>query len=154
MKIEHSPESLKRLQHPPGKHQRTFATPLDRLPVFVAALLAGSPPLASGIVTIRSVVFEPKHLEALLRSADLPTEVTSGTAITGSGTAELHALLGAALADWLDFYFVPRPARFVLYADHDEYTTVFGARKGPLSRIAEAMSLAGVTDIAGYSREL
>jgi len=152
MKIHQAHDTLSRLGQPPGKHQHTFPTPLDRLPVFVAALLAGTPPIASGVITLRTVVFDPRHLIALLQSHNLVPELTAGTSITGSGPEELHSLLIAAFSDCLDFYFVPRPHRFRLYVDHDEFTTVFAPRKGPVSRIATAMSLAGLTGLPGQTR--
>jgi hypothetical protein len=154
MKIQHTPGSLKRVRRPSGQHQHTFRTALDRLPVFVAGLLAGTPPIASGTVILRAVVFEPRHVTALLKSYDLIQDLTADVSITASGAEELQALLIGAFSDWLDFYFVPNPHRFLVYADHDEYTTVFASRRGAISRIATAMSLAGISDVTGYTRDL
>jgi hypothetical protein len=63
-------------------------------------------------------------------------------------------LLEALLGDWLDFYFAPEPKHILLYADHDEYTTVFASRKGPLSQAANRLSALGIREIAGYARSL
>jgi hypothetical protein len=98
------------------------------------------------------VVFEPRHLAALLQSTGIEAPLAPEVSISASGSSELHALLLAAFTDLLDFYFVPNPRRFLVYADHDEYTTVFAARQGPVSRIATAMSLADIADVPGYNR--
>jgi hypothetical protein len=153
MKIEAVPGALKRLQRPPGKFQDTFRTALDRLPVFVAALLAGTPPIASGTVTLKAIAFEPRHLRQVLERHHLSHELGPDVTITASGPQELQALLVATFSDWLDFYFVPRPNRFLVYADHDEFTTVFSARKTAISRISTAMAVAGIAEVPGYTRE-
>lgn len=153
MKIETTPGALLRFKQSPGKFQHTFKTDLERLPTFVAALLAGTPPITSGTVTIKSVVFEPKHLRQVLAMHAIKDEPVSGMAITASGPEELHSLLIGTFSDWLDFYFTPRPGPFTVYADHDEYTTVFASRKFPISKIATAMALAGIADVPGYARE-
>jgi len=44
------------------------------------------------------------------------------------------------LSEWIDFFFVPTPKRFVIYADHDEYITFLAHRKGQLSVIVEALN--------------
>ena len=99
-------------------------------------------------------MFTPKHLEGLLSSHQLPLEYGNGWTIEATGAKECVELLEAALADWLDFFFLPQPKRFLMYADHDEYTTLFGARKGSLSRLTTALAAAGVEEIANYERSL
>ncbi len=152
MKIEPIAGALKRYERTPGKFQHTFRTALDRLPVFVAALLAGTPPIASGTVILKTVVFEPRHLLHLLASHNLGQDLGPDVTITASGAQELQALLAATFSDWLDFYFVPKPGRFLVYADHDEFTTVYSSRHTAVSRIATAMSVAGILDVPGYTR--
>jgi hypothetical protein len=152
MKSQVTPGILKRFHRPAGKFQQTFHTPLDRLPVFVAALLAGSPPTTAGAVTLKAIGSTPHHLPRLLATYDLPQELLPELTITATGAQEVQALLVAALSDWLDFYFLPKPNRFLIYADHDEFTTIFSARKTAVSRIAAAMAVAGVADVPGFSR--
>jgi hypothetical protein len=38
---------------------------------------------------------------------------------------EIAPLLEAALGDWVDFLFVPVPKPFAIYADHDDYITLY-----------------------------
>jgi hypothetical protein len=154
LRIQTIPGALKRFSRPSGTYQHTFRTPLDRLPVFVAALLAGAPPITAGTVTVKAVVSTPRHLASLLAVHDLPQDVGPDTTVTASGAEEVRVLLAATLADWLDFYFLPKPNRFLVYADHDEYTTVFSARRTAVSRIAAAMAVAGIADVPGYSRDV
>lgn len=151
MRIDSNLGSLKRLRRQIGPFQRTFQTPLDRLPAFAAWLLDGEP-LRSAAVTLEEVVFPPKSLTALLASHGLTADYVSGLTIVAEGPQECTALLTAALGDWLDFYFLPEPSRFLLYADHDEHTTVFAARKASLARIGTAMARGGFSEIEGYVR--
>ena len=61
-------------------------------------------------------------------------------------------LLQASFADWVDFLFVPSPDRFVLYADHDEWTTVFAANEVDLASMKSALHGGGFEMITGYTR--
>jgi hypothetical protein len=132
--------------------QRTFQTPLGRLAEFVECLFASDPP-SSAAAIVEQCVFQPKHLEALLASHDLPLQLNPDRRIIAAEGVESSALLGALLADWLDFYFEPIPKRFVLYADHDEYTTLFAAKKGPLAQLAHRLTGKGFIEISGYLRK-
>jgi hypothetical protein len=133
--------------------QRTFRTPLDRLPGFVDCLLTSDPPLACASAIVEQVVFTPKHLNALLTSHHLVLEHHVGRTIVAADGAESSALLTALLADWLDFFFEPTPPGFVVFADHDEYTTLF-AGVGTLRRRAGALKQQGFVEMSNYLRQL
>jgi hypothetical protein len=133
--------------------QRTFRTPLDRLPDFVECLLTSDPPLACASAIVKQVVFTPKHLDALLTSHHLVLEYHVGRTIVAADGAESSALLKALLADWLDFFFETSPPGFVLFADHDEYTTLF-AGVGTLRRRAGALKQKGFVEVSNYVRQL
>jgi len=133
--------------------QRTFRTPLDRLPEFVDCVLASDPPLACASAIVEQVVFTPKHLDALLTSHDLVLKCHVGHTIVAADGAESTALLEALLADWLDFFFEPSPPGFVLFADHDEYTTLF-AGVGTLRRRVGALKQKGFVEVSNYVRQL
>jgi hypothetical protein len=133
--------------------QRTFRTPRDRLPYFVDCLLTSDPPLACASAIVEQVVFTPKHLDALLTSHDLVLTCHVGRTIVAADGAESSALLEALLADWLDFFFEPSPAGFVLFADHDEYTTLF-AGVGTLRRRVGALREKGFVEVSNYMRQL
>ena len=134
-------------------YQETFRTTSRQVRLFTSTVLAAHTHLDAGSVTLEQVVFTPKNLEALLANNDLPLTYGRDTTITASGAKECEALLEAAWSDWLDFYFVPAPSTFQLFADHDEYTTFFAATKGHLARIVTALSAAGFSRVEGYRRE-
>ena len=105
-------------------------------------------------MTIDEAVFEPKHLISLLEHHSLSAEFGHDCAITASGQPEAAELLEAALSDWVDFAFVPAPKAFVIYADHDEYTTFYANTKSNLNRVITALSAAGFNKVPDYSRNL
>jgi hypothetical protein len=63
-------------------------------------------------------------------------------------------LLEAALSDWIDFIFVPTPKPFVIYADHDEFTTFYANTKSNLNPVVEALSARGFKRVQDYERDL
>jgi hypothetical protein len=153
MKIETIPGARKAARRAAGQYQRTFRTPLGRLQAFTTLILSSNVPIKSGYVLVDAVIAEPTHVGALLTSSNLAA-TCQGRTITANSIQECGALLLAALSDSIDFYFVPNPKRFVLYADHDEYTTVYAHSKGPLSQMATAIADAGFQEITDFARSL
>jgi hypothetical protein len=156
MEIVETPGASQRLRRVLGSRgyfQQTFVTPLDQLASFTMKVIAAHAPLVSAGVTVYQVVFPPKNLETLLAEHSLPLTYGRDWTIRATGPEEIAALLVAAWRDPLDFYFTPTPKRFHLFADHDEYTTVFGATKGHLSKLTTALSSAGFLRVDGYQRD-
>jgi hypothetical protein len=91
---------------------------------------------------------------AMLAQHSLPVQCRHGWSVTVTSQHEIKALLEAALGDWVDFLFVPTPEPFVIYADHDEYTTFYADTKSNLDRIVEALSAEGFDMALGYERHL
>ena len=158
MQIADTPGASKRLRRTLGRShayvQQTFRTPLQELASFTETVIAAHAPLESGSVTVEQVVFTPTNLQALLTSHKLPPNYGRDWTITAAGPEEITALLEAAWSDALDFYFTPTPRRFHLFADHDEYTTIFAPTKGQVSKLATALTGAGFSRVDGYEREL
>jgi len=155
MRTEPTPGSVNRLRRTAaGFQQRTFRAPLERLPAFVATLLAGPLPVTSASVVVRQVVFPARHVEVVLSSHGLPPACQADWSIVAEDAGESMALLTATFADWLDFFLVPLPKGYLLYADHDEYTTLFAPRRGTLSRLGDALTCAGFAEVSEYVREL
>ena len=144
--------SLKRLRNVPWRFQQTFLTPLRNLQPFVANIIAGRERIEAGTVTIDSVVFEPKKLNSLLASKSLPPSLQRESSIEAAGHQDVHALLQAALSDSVDFWFIPSPKPFVIYADHDEYTTFFANSKSNLNGVVEPLLKQGFTTV-DYERD-
>jgi len=153
MKVFDSPGALKQLRKSPWRFQKTFKTPLRRLDPFVAVIVqTGAPETA--YITIDQVVFEPKHWIDLLARYSLPSRYGKGISVTAAGQREIGELLHAAFADWVDFLFVPSPKPFVIYADHDEYTTFYANTRSNLNRIVQPLLSQGFDVIAEYARQL
>jgi len=131
--------SLKRLRNVTWRFQQTFLTPLRNLQPFVATIVSARERTEAGIVTLDSIVFEPKNLNALLAAHSLPPSLQWESSIEATGHEEAAALLRAALSDSVDFWFVPKPKPFVIYADHDEYTTFFASSKSNLNGVVEPL---------------
>lgn len=147
-------DTLKKFRGTPWKFQQTFVTPLRRLQNYVEVIVSANQKMKSGCVTIEQAVFEPKHLIKLLSSYSLPLRYGCGVSLTANGQQEVQMLLLAIFSDWVDFIFVPRPQSFVIYADHDEYTTFFADSRSNLNRIAKALADGGFEMIPDYERRL
>ena len=153
MKVTDTPSALKQIRKTPWKLQQTFKTPLKNLKPFVAAILSTASP-ESACITIEQAVFEPKHWIDLLNRYSLPLRYGKGVSVTAAGRQEMEDLLYTAFSDWFDFFFVPTPKPFVIYADHDEYTTFYANTRSNLNRVVEALSAQGFEEVAEYRRQL
>jgi len=153
MILSATPGSLKRLRRIPWRFQQTFLTPLKNLNPFVATILSGRKPAEGGTVIIDSVVFDPKHLKALLASHSLPPSFSHEFSMEATGKDEVESLLRAALSDSVDFWFIPTPKPFVIYADHDEYATFFANTKSNLNGVVEPLVKQGFEKVQ-YKRYL
>ena len=153
MKIESVPGARKAARRLAGRFQRTFQTPLNRLAIFSEILLPDNA-VTSGYVFVDAAIFEPTRIAELLAAHAVSGVQISDATITASGPLECRALLTAALGDSIDCYFSPVPKRFLLYADHDEYVTLYTHTKGRLSQIISSLTAVGVKEIAGFQRSL
>jgi hypothetical protein len=84
----------------------------------------------------------------------LPPEKGHESSMTADGELGAEALLLAALGDWVDFVLVPVPKPFVIYADHDEYTTFLASTKSNLNRVVQPLAAAGFQKVPDYERIL
>ena len=153
MNVSDTPSALKQIRKTAWKFQQTFKTPLNNLQPFVAAILSTASP-ETACITIEQAVFEPKRWIDLLTRYSLPPRYGKGVSVTAVGRQEVEELLHTAFSDWFDFLFVPTPKPFVIYADHDEYTTFYANTRSNLNRVAEALSAKGFEEIAEYRRQL
>lgn len=145
--------SMKRFRRTPWRFQATFSTPLRNLGDFTSTILSSLGEVREGIVSIDSVVFEPRHMIDLLHRNGLAEELVRDRCVTAVGTREVSDLLEAALGDWVDFAFVPSPKPFVIYADHDEFTTFFANTKSNLNGVVQPLLARGFREVPGYVRE-
>ena len=150
--LQQRPEEIQRFRNAPWPFQRTFKTPLKDLNRFVSSFLAPFS-LDNGVLSTDEVVFEPKNLLRELASGSGQSNDWYEFIIRADGQTEIARLLEAALGDWVDFVFVPTPELFAIYADHDEFTTLYSDDESRLINLASALEEAGVEPVAAYVRE-
>ena len=154
MKFLETPGAIKKFRRTSWKFQVTFQTPLQALEPFVSAILGQEPAIERGILTVHDVVFEPKKLQALIPSGGDSLAVGKDSCFEAESRTEVEKLLNAAFGEWVDFLFVPTPKPFVIYADHDEYTTFFFNTKSGISQLTETLVKSGVRQVHEYQRTL
>jgi hypothetical protein len=152
MTIANTPGIIKKFKKGSWGFQTTFATPLKDLDNFVSTILSANAP-EEGSVTIDKIVFEPKNLTTLLSTNSLPTEIQHDWSLAAKGNEPVHKLLRTAFSDWVDFLFIPTPKPFVIYADHDEYTTFYANTKSNLNGVADALLAKGFKQVSNYQRK-
>jgi hypothetical protein len=151
MILSREPGAVKRFRRTSWRFQQTFETPLKDLDRFVSVILSVHK-ITGGVLTIDEVVFEPKHLLVLMSKHSLPPQYGHDWRFEVTGEEQVSELLVAALSDWVDFLFVPSPKPFVIYADHDEYTTFYGNTKSNLTGIVSALSENGFKQVQNWER--
>jgi hypothetical protein len=154
MLVSQSDGAMKKFRRTPWRFQQTFVTPLKDLTAFTAAILGSIPELASGTVVIDQVVFQAETLEALLSQRQLSLPLHQDASITAETSEEVQPLLIAALSDWVDFAFTPSPNPFVIYSDHDEFTTFFASSESHLNSVTTVLGSGGFKAAENYTREV
>ncbi len=133
-----------------GEFQATFETPLKDLDRFAAAILSVDGKIHGADIIIEQIVFSPKNLNALFPGQKLL--FGKDWSITATSREETHDLLRAALADWMDFAFIPTPKPFMIYADHDEYIKFFTHNKSSLNQIISTLSENKFNQVTDWKR--
>ena len=155
-----TPGALKRFFKRRWAHQETFATPLKRLDSFVGGVVASLEPIEGGLATLGEVTAEPRTLNALLTRHGITPQPLKNTrhfhdwTASATGRGEVKQVLEALLADPIDFLFVPSPGKFMVYADHDEYTIFLSNARGSLSAVSRALSKLGFERLHDHQRPL
>lgn len=146
------PGTIKKFKRTDWRFQQTFLTPLKDLRRFVDTIVSAMKTVETASLTVDTWVFEPRHLNELLASYGLSPRYPHDLTVSASGEEEIEELLYAALSDWVDFLFVSQPKPFVIYADHDEYTTFCAQTRSNLNRVTKPLSANGFKLISGYVR--
>lgn len=145
-------ETLERFRNKPWEFQQTFETPLKNLPAFVARVVSAGGPLRAGALVIDLVVFEPRSLIDMLTTYSIPPKCERGFSVRAEGRQEVEELLRVVLNDWVDFLFIPEPQTFAIYADHDEFATIYAHTRSDLARVARPLSDDGFKVESDYVR--
>jgi hypothetical protein len=144
-------EEIQQFRADPWPFQRTFQTPLKDLQRFVLTLLAPFA-LQKGALVTDQIVFEPENLLKLMARHSISVENIWQFTCEAEGAQCIAELIEAALGDWVDFCFVPTPASFAIYADHDEYVTFYAGEESQIAMIASRLERAGFSPVADYVR--
>jgi hypothetical protein len=153
MTLSEAAGAVKQFRRKAWKFQQTFETPLQNLGRFAKTIVSNRG-FRGGCLTLDQVVFEPKNLISLLTNHSITSECRRGTSLSAISQEEVVSLLEAALGDWVDFIFIPEPKPFVIFADHDEYTTFFANTRSNLNRVVTNLSAQGFKMIRDYERQL
>jgi hypothetical protein len=152
MTISNTPGAIKKFKRTSWSCQMTFATPLKKLDVFVPAIFSHLKPIKEASITVDSYAFEPKNLLALMSKHMISEQLSRDTLLTAVGPDKVQELLRTAFSDWMNFVFIPVLKLFVIYADHDEYTTFYANTKSNLERIRRSLLAKGFEEVRNYER--
>jgi hypothetical protein len=133
--------------------QATFVVTPNQYAAFAAAIAGGGDPPSASTLVVRENVFQPRRTRPLLAKGSPETLFPTDTTIAVDGP-HAEALLAAALADGIEFWFSPAAGTFLVYADRDDYATVFAMREAAVARVAERLRAAGFTEVPSYRRKL
>ena len=136
------PVAIHQFRANPWPYQKTLVTPRKDMASFLSALLAAFP-VHQGAASTDQVVFEPDNLLELLKARELPTENYWTFCAEASNTEDAAVLLDAMLNDWIDFVFVPSPESFAIYADHDEFLTLYVPTSSGLDQLVTQLEMVG-----------
>ncbi len=136
------PRAIYQFRANPWPYQKTLVTPRKDLASFLSALLAAFP-VDHGVASTDQVVFEPDNFLELLKARELSIENYWTFCAEASNKKDVAVLLDAVLNDWIDFVFVPSPTSFAVYADHDEFLTIYVPTSSGLDQVVARLELVG-----------
>ena len=124
------------------KRQFTCVTPLKDLSWFARELTNSAGDFRAALLLV-DVILGTTTIETWRRSLEEERPVGEAPGhLIEANPDELSAGLAAALADTVDVTILLDPARLAIFADHDEYTTVFSP--SPLGQLKERLTARGV----------
>ena len=136
------PDAIHQFRANPWPYQKTLETPRKNMASFLSALLATFP-VDRGAASTDQVVFEPDSFLELLKARNLEIENYWTFCVEASNREDVAVLLDAMLSDWIDFAFVPSPTSFAIYADHDDFLTLYVPSLSALDHLIDQLKLAG-----------
>jgi hypothetical protein len=145
------PEAIQQFRANPWPYQKTLVTPRKDMARFLSTLLTVFP-IDRGVASTDQVVFEPDNVLELLKSRQLSMGNYWTFCLEASKNEDVAALLAAMLSDWIDFVFVPSPTSFAIYADHDEYLTIYAPSSQERDHLVTRLELEGFRFVADYVR--
>ena len=144
--------ALRRFREAPPKFEQTYETSKE-MERFTAAVMSLIKPKAEAQVILSQIVFEPKNLIELLRFNGISaSEESLHQAEITANSFDIPCLLQAAWNDWVDFLFVAENSAISLFADHDEWTTIFASSQEELDSCTTLLDSANFKRVEGYIR--
>lgn len=144
-------ESVQQFKASPWAFEKTLVTPRADIRGFLSALVEVFP-IAQGEASTDEVVFEPRNVLELMADRELSLHEHWSFCASVSGAEDVQELLAAMLSDWIDFAFVPSPATFALYADHDDHLTIYVPTQSGLDRVVACLEAKGFSFVEDYAR--
>jgi hypothetical protein len=145
------PDEILRFRANPWPYQQTFLTPLKDLNRFVSTVLA--PFLVDcAVASTDEIVFTPEGMLEFLANASIHVEDQWRFTVAAEGQQTVAELLEALLGDWIDFLFIPTSQSLAIYADHDEYTTLYCPDEKSLHHLSATLVAAGYSAVKDYQR--
>lgn len=144
---------LKQLRKNTPQFQRTYLTPFDNLDGFVSAILSQAES-DGATLTIDQVVFDTDNLDAVVERDTGCSLESDGVTFHANGAASVQALLISALSDPIDFLYIPSPKVFMIYADHDGYTTFYANTKPNFNKVKVPLDSKGFKLINAWTSPL
>jgi hypothetical protein len=151
MKLSPDPLSMKLLLRAQPKFQQTFWTPGPQ-GAKLAKTIVSAGGLEAAQLGIRLALGDSPNIKILLEQHSLRPANVNRLAIQADGPEEVEALLRATFTDSTDFLFIPQPKPFVVYADHDEYTTFYSHTRSNLNLVVHAVAREGFKTVEGFAR--
>jgi hypothetical protein len=145
------PESVRRFKTSPWPYEKTLVTPRKDLVAYLSALLELFPTV-QGDVSTDEIVFEPDNLLKFLTARGISLDDYWSFCGSVSGAGDVQEMLAALLNDWIDFAFVPSSESFAIYADHDEFLTIYFSNEADLDRCFVHLRQRGFGFVEGYTR--
>jgi hypothetical protein len=149
--VQEPPVEVQRFRSTPWRFQQSFVTPRKDLGRFVSTII-GPYSFTKAVLTTDEVVFEPSDVINLLAAHSIRLANCYKFTLQAEGPACVAELLEVVLSNWIDFLFVPTPQSFVIYADHDDYTTFYFPAHAALTECVERLRAAGFKAVEGYTR--
>ena len=136
------PRAIYQFRANPWPYQKTLVTPRKDLASFLSACWPRSQLIMGSHRRIRSCSNLTISWNSL-KARELSIENYWTFCAEASNKKDVAVLLDAVLNDWIDFVFVPSPTSFAVYADHDEFLTIYVPTSSGLDQVVARLELVG-----------
>jgi hypothetical protein len=118
------PEAMRAFRTQPYAFQLTITRPLERLDEFIDGLLSNHL-VESAVICTDQIVFKPEHVIDMANASDFELPDCWDFKLSINSKKYVLSWLNACLRDWIDFLFYCNDSDLAIYADHDEFITIY-----------------------------